>query len=205
MLEQPIVGIIRGIKEESLFGTLDAVIEAGLKTIEITMNTPDAAKLIKSAVDKYSTELTIGAGTVITQDELMSVLDSGAQFIVSPNTDENIAKQCRDNDIPFFPGALTPSEVCKAWSLGATQVKVFPVSSLGGVSYIKNLRGPFDKIKLLACGGVNPDNLKDYFAAGTDSIAIGSQIFNQEWMENKSYSMIKSQAKMFVNLVDGLK
>ena len=197
----PIIGIMRGITEDKLIKTIEAAIRGGLKFVEITMNTDFAADLIKKAREEFKEKVLIGAGTVITVDELNMAVDSGAQFIVAPNFNSIIAEICTKNELPYFPGAITPQEIFNAWQAGVYMVKVFPVSAMGGPVYIKELRGPYQKIKLLACGGVNPENIREYFQSGINAIAIGSQIFNPEWMKYGFFDKIEAAAGMFVDCV----
>jgi 2-dehydro-3-deoxyphosphogluconate aldolase / (4S)-4-hydroxy-2-oxoglutarate aldolase len=195
----PIIGIIRGIPEEHLLPTLEAAISGGLSTIEITMNTANAEKLIQLAATHFSKECAIGAGTVTTIRECTEALSAGARYIVAPHFESNIASLCKDKEIPYFPGALTPTEIFNAWSNGAEMVKVFPVSALGGIDYIKNLRGPYHNIALLACGGVTLNNMESYFEAGVNAIAIGTQIFKPDWIKSKDYKSIETAARNFVS------
>ena len=192
----PVIGILRGVKEESLQGVLDASIAAGLRFIEITLNTQDSYHLIQEATNKYS-ELTVGAGTVLSAEEAKMAYDSGAQFIVAPNFEEEVAAFCVENKLAYFPGALTPTEIQKAWKFGATMVKVFPVSQMGP-DYIKQVKGPFDKVKLVAVGGVNPSNIKKYLGAGADAVALGGSIYSPQRMENGKFSDIQKDIEHFM-------
>ena len=192
----PVIGILRGVKEESLEGVLDASITAGLLFIEITLNTQDSYHLIQQATNKYS-ELTIGAGTVLSKEETKKAFDSGAQFIVAPNFEEEVAAFCVDNNLAYFPGALTPTEIQKAWKYGATMVKVFPVSQMGP-DYFKQVKGPFDKVKLIAVGGVNPSNIKKYLGSGADAVAMGGSIYSLQRMENGKFSDIQKDIEDFM-------
>jgi 2-dehydro-3-deoxyphosphogluconate aldolase/(4S)-4-hydroxy-2-oxoglutarate aldolase len=200
--ELPIIGIIRGIKPRHLQPAIEAAIAGGLRTIEITMNTPGAGALIREAVRLFSDKAWIGAGTVLDKGSLAEALKAGAGYIVAPHTNCEVIAICREKNIPVFPGALTPTEIHSAWTAGATMVKVFPVSSMGGVSYIKELRGPFNNIKLLACGGVTLENLSEYFVAGADAIAIGSPIFRKDWIESGNYELVQAAADKFIKLVN---
>jgi 2-dehydro-3-deoxyphosphogluconate aldolase / (4S)-4-hydroxy-2-oxoglutarate aldolase len=192
----PVIGILRGVKEESLQGVLEASIAGGLRFIEITLNTQDSCHLIQQATNKYS-ELTIGAGTVLSAEEAKKAFDSGAQFIVAPNFEEEVAAFCVENKLAFFPGALTPTEIQKAWNCGATMVKIFPVSQMGP-NYIKQVKGPFDKVKLVAVGGVNPSNIKKYFDAGVDAVALGGSIYSLQRMENGKFLDIQKDIEDFM-------
>lgn len=195
----PMMGILRGVTKDALRPLLDAVCESGLETIEITMNTPEAARLISEAARSYAGRLMIGAGTVVDMVSLKAALDAGASFIVTPVCIEEVSIYCRDKHIPFFPGALTPSEIYHAWSFKPAMVKVFP-SKFFGPDYFKEIKGPFDNVKLLACGGVNPENLASYFSKGADAIAFGSSIFKQEWIQNKQFDLIKRVIHAYVQV-----
>ncbi len=192
----PVIGILRGVKEESLQGVADATLAGGLRFLEITLNTPDSYHLIKKATAQY-TDLTIGAGTVLSVEEAKMALDSGAQFIVAPDFEEKVAAFCVENKLAYFPGALTPTEIQKAWKSGATMVKVFPASQMGP-DYFKQVKGPFDKVKLMAVGGVNPGNIKKYLGAGADAVALGGSIYSVERMENGSFSDIQKDIEEFM-------
>ena len=192
----PVMGILRGVKEESLQGVAEASIAGGLRFLEITLNTQDSFHLIKQITDKY-TELTIGAGTVLSAEEAKKAFDSGAQFIVAPNFDEEIAAYCVENKLAYFPGALTPTEIQRAWKSGATMVKVFPASQMGP-DYFKQVKGPFDKVKLMAVGGVNPENINNYLGSGADAVALGGSIYSIERMENGRFSEIQKDIEEFM-------
>ncbi|PIQ86259.1 MAG: 2-dehydro-3-deoxyphosphogluconate aldolase [Candidatus Omnitrophica bacterium CG11_big_fil_rev_8_21_14_0_20_43_6] len=157
--QKPVLGILRGIPAALIEPLIETVVSAGLETLEITMNTPGAAELIRKAKKVSAKPLVLGAGTVLTQQELESALDSGASFIVLPVLVREIVEYCVKKKIPVFPGALTPQEIYQAHLLGATIVKVFPAKFFGP-AYFRQIRGPFNTIGLLACGGVTPDNLK---------------------------------------------
>jgi 2-dehydro-3-deoxyphosphogluconate aldolase / (4S)-4-hydroxy-2-oxoglutarate aldolase len=192
----PVIGILRGVKEESLEGVLEASIAGGLRFIEITLNTQDSHHLINQGTNKYS-RLTIGAGTVLSTEDAKKAFDSGAQFIVAPNFEEDVAEFCVENKLAYFPGALTPTEIQKAWKYGATMVKVFPVSQMGP-DYIKQVKGPFDKVKLVAVGGVNPSNIKKYLDAGADAVALGGSIYSLQRMKNGKFSDIQKDIEDFM-------
>lgn len=189
-----IIGIIRGATRENIETVIEAGYSAGIHDIEITLNTPDAIDLIRIASKKWE----VGAGTVLTQHDAKSAIDAGAKFIVSPIADPQTIKYCKTYNIPIYPAGLTPNEVYQAWKLGATMVKVFPVKSMGGPEYIKELKGPFDEIKLLACGGVTPQNIKDYYAAGVSAVAVGNSVFNKKLMDEGNYAEISRRAKELV-------
>ena len=130
-LRLPVLGILRGVDAGSLPGVLDACRAAGLQHLEITLNTPDAFSLIEQAVLSSGSDITLGAGTVLTREDAERAHSAGASFIVSPSVSPAVAAFCRESQLPFFPGALTPTEIETAWRSTAHMIKVFPASVLG--------------------------------------------------------------------------
>jgi len=191
---EPVLGIVRGVPANSLEGVLNSARDAGLKFLEITLNTDQAFRLIKSAVAKYEGSLCIGAGTVRTREQAEQAVASGARFLVSPALNEEVSSYCRNQSLPYFPGALTPSEIEKAWQAGATMVKVFPASQWGP-QYFREIKGPFEDIPLMAVGGVTSDNIPAYFSAGASAVAVGGSVFSQSRMLSGEYSKIHDHLK----------
>jgi len=187
----PIMGILRGIDEEAINPLTQSIIVSGLKTVEITMNTTGAASLIKKMKEVANNKLTIGAGTVLTVDSAKEALDNGATFIVLPTSIEDVVKYCTKNNIPVFPGAFTPQEIYNAWNMGATMVKVFPAKFFGP-TYFKEIKAPFNDIELLACGGVNKDNIKDFFNNKASAVAFGASIFKQDLIKKGKFEEVEA-------------
>lgn len=178
----PIVGILRGYSPAKTLHIVDAYYQAGFRTIEITMNTPEVASIITTLVKKYGNQLNVGAGTVCSESDLTIALGAGAQFIVSPITDVSLIKKCKSLDIPIFPGAYTPTEIYQAWEAGARMVKLFPASELGP-SYVKNVLAPLDQIELMPTGGVSLNNLAAYKKAGAKAFGMGGLLFDKALIE----------------------
>ena len=196
----PLLGILRGITEEAVEPLTETMISSGLRTAEITMNTDGAPGLIKKMKACAKGRLVIGAGTVLDTDSLKAAVDSGATFIVSPVVVPDVMKYCVRHKIPVFPGALTPSEIYAAWEAGATMVKVFPVKFFGP-EYFKEIKAPFHQIKLLACAGVTPENLKAYFENGASAASFGASVFREKWLKEKDFDSIGSEIKKFTRLI----
>jgi len=192
--ENPFLGIARGLPPEQVLNCAETCVKAKLKFIEVPLNTENAAQALKDLCKEGEKRgLIVGAGTVITEQDLQTAFDCGAQFIISPGTNSALVKKCTEKKLPCIPGALTPTEIMQAYKLGATAIKVFPVSSLGGEKYIKELRGPFKEIPLLACGGVKESNVKDYFEAGCDFVSFGASIFSIPDMEAGNWQIIEEK------------
>ncbi len=195
--ELPILGILRGVEADEIEPVVETVVSSGLKTIEITMNTPGAPVLIQKMVKSARNRLEIGAGTVLKKDDLHSALDAGATFIVMPVLVEDVVQYCVKNSIPVFPGALTPQEIYNAWRAGATMVKVFPAKFFGQ-DYFKEIKGPFQNMELLACGGVSQDNIRSFFSSGASAVAFGGSVFKKEWLRKRDFSSIGNSIKALI-------
>lgn len=200
--KKPIFGIVRGVEESQIEPLIETVIEAGLESLEITMNTPGAPELIKKAKQVASGRLVLGAGTVLSMQDLKLALKSGATFIVMPVLNKEVVRYCVKNKIPVFPGALSPQEIFEAWESGATMVKVFPVGLLGP-EYFREIKGPFNNIELLACSGVTPENIKDYFSSGASAVTFGASVFRKEWLAKKDFKSIGQSVKRFMDAMPG--
>ena len=185
----PLLGILRGIGAEDVAPLADVVAEAGLPALEITMNTADAPALIRRLVAVTCGRVMVGAGTVLSVAALDAALDAGATFIVMPTLVADVVAHCRAAGVPCFPGALTPQEIFAAWTAGAAMVKVFPAGCFGP-AYFKEVKGPFRDIELLACGGVDADNMGAYFAAGASAVAFGASVFRADWLRAGEYARI---------------
>lgn len=195
--QQPVMGIVRGAAPGQIEPLVEAVISSGLKTLEITMNTREATRLIRLARKIAGNRLTLGAGTVLDMDSLKKALDSGATFIVMPVLIKDVVRYCVKNKIAVFPGALTPQEIYNAWNEGATMVKVFPAKFFGP-EYFREIKGPLNDIELLAVAGVTPQNMREYFACGAAAIAFGASVFRKEWLQNNGYRSIAKAIKAYL-------
>ncbi|MGE5279521.1 MAG: bifunctional 4-hydroxy-2-oxoglutarate aldolase/2-dehydro-3-deoxy-phosphogluconate aldolase [Deltaproteobacteria bacterium] len=200
--KRPVFGILRGIAPDILEPLLETLLAAGLDTVEITMNTPDAAGLIRRAAAFAPKRLTVGAGTVLDAKNYQTARDAGASFIVMPTLEADVMARCVQDGVPAFPGALTPTEIYRAWRAGATMVKVFP-SDVFGPAYFKALKGPFRDVELLACGGVTPENIKEYFAAGAAAVSFGAGIFRKEWLARGDFKSIGEALRRFLAALPG--
>ena len=160
---------------------LTALRESGINCAEITFRTSCAAEAIAYACKNYP-DMSIGAGTVINAEQCEAALAAGAQFIVSPGLSVSVANICRERNIPYYPGCVTPTEIMQALELGITTVKFFPAGIYGGLKAIKALSGPFPQVKFIPTGGVDRSNI-DEFLAFDKIAAIGGSFFVKEALE----------------------
>jgi 2-dehydro-3-deoxyphosphogluconate aldolase/(4S)-4-hydroxy-2-oxoglutarate aldolase len=193
----PLVGIARGIASADVEPLTEAVVDAGLTCIEITMNTPAAPALIARMRAAAGDRLMVGAGTVLDLDALGAARAAGASFVVMPTVVPAVVARCVADRVPVFPGALTPQEIHTAWTAGATMVKVFP-AGVFGPTYLREIKGPFADVELMAVGGVNADNMAAYFACGASAAAFGASVFRPEWLAARAYDRIASEVRQLV-------
>jgi len=163
------------------------------------MNTPGAEEIIAGSRDIVPAGKYLGMGTVRNITEAERAYDAGAMFLVTPNIDLDVIGFARSKDIPVVAGALTPTEVYKAWDVGASLVKVFPCRALGGPQYIRELRGPFDYISLVAVGGVTIENVSEYLQAGAKAAGVGISLFGEQAVLEKNWDAVSQNVERFVD------
>ena len=194
--ELPIVGILRGFDSVSVDHIIRASVRGGLRNIEITMNSPDAEALIRSARREAGDAMNIGAGTVLNEPQLQAALNAGASFIVTPVVCEAVIAKCVALSVPVFPGAFSPTEIARAWELGSKMVKVFPADRLGP-GYIRNLKAPFPHIGLMPTGGVGLETLEDFVKAGAAALGVGSPLFSGDRVRQQDWAWIQARCEAF--------
>jgi 2-dehydro-3-deoxyphosphogluconate aldolase/(4S)-4-hydroxy-2-oxoglutarate aldolase len=192
-----IIAIVRGVDEQHIESIAEALYHGGITVMEITLNTPGALSMIALLQRKLGEKMYIGAGTVLDIDDANKAIEAGAAFLVTPNTDEEVIRFAKDKHIPIFPGAMTPTEIVKAWKAGATAVKIFPSASMG-IDYIKELMGPLDHIPLMAVGGVTEANIKEFLSIGCYGLGIGSSLFDKKEIGAGNYGWITNKAARLI-------
>ena len=165
---------------------LPALKNSGINCAEITFRTACAKEAIKMAVEKYP-DMLIGAGTVINAQQCRDAIAVGAKFIVSPGLSVGVAEVCKENNLPYYPGCVTPTEIMQALELGITTVKFFPANVYGGLKALKALSAPFPQVKFIPTGGVDRSNI-DEFLAFDKIAAIGGSFFVKEALERAEKS-----------------
>jgi 2-dehydro-3-deoxyphosphogluconate aldolase/(4S)-4-hydroxy-2-oxoglutarate aldolase len=188
-----IIAIVRGVQEAHILSVADSLLKGGVTVMEVTLNTPGALNMISLLQDKWGEQMYIGAGTVLDLEDAKKAVLAGAAFLVTPNMDEEVIRWSSREGIPIFPGAMTPTEIVKAWKAGASAVKIFPSASLG-LSYIKELMGPLDQIPMMAVGGVTEENIKQFLDAGCYGLGIGGSLINLKEIEAGRFEWITDKA-----------
>lgn len=198
--ELGVLAVLRGPSPELTLKMVAALIEGGVTGIEITFTTPNAAEVVRSLNEEFGSRIILGMGTLTRPEQVDEAEKAGATFLVSPHTEENLAKAMAGCGLPVMMGALTPSEVMQARACGSDVVKVFP-GSLGGPAYMKALKGPFPDIPMMPTGGVNDKNLADWFAAGAFAVGAGSSLCPKELALAGEFEKITEIARDFMTAV----
>jgi 2-dehydro-3-deoxyphosphogluconate aldolase/(4S)-4-hydroxy-2-oxoglutarate aldolase len=194
--EAGVVAIMRAKSSDQLLAAAEAILEGGVRAIEVTMTTPNALEVINQATTKLGDNVLFGAGSVLDSETARAAILAGAQFIVCPTLNLGTIETCKRYSIPVVPGAYTPTEILTAWQAGATMVKVFP-ASIGGPGYIKAVKAPLPQVKLSAVGGVDLDNMADFIRAGCEGVGVGSDLVNQKLLDAKDFREITERARRF--------
>ena len=200
--ETKLVAIIRGMDPDVCLKLADAYVRGGIRLVEVTFDqTGDPRKTveaIRAIREAFAGRLHVGAGTVLTDAQLQSVIDVGGEFMVTPSVNPALIRTCAAAGLAAMPGAFTPSEIVTAHEAGADIVKVFPVRSLGP-QYVKDVLAPLKHIRLMAVGGVNPDNATDYLKAGCVGVGASGSLVNKEWIAAGNWDKIAAEAVRFAS------
>ncbi|WP_258229246.1 bifunctional 4-hydroxy-2-oxoglutarate aldolase/2-dehydro-3-deoxy-phosphogluconate aldolase [Arthrobacter sp. HMWF013] len=197
--ESRLVGIVRGTDGAAGARAALAAMEEGFRFVEIALTTPGALAAIREVRAAAPAGCYVGAGTVMTVQDVDNVVEAGGQFMVTPSLAESI-RESAGRGIPVLAGALTPSEAYEAMNRGATAVKLFP-ASIGGPGYLKALRDPFPAIPFIAVGGVGLDEAAGYWEAGAIAVGLGGPLFGDAG-SGGDLAPMRGRARSFVDLAD---
>jgi 2-dehydro-3-deoxyphosphogluconate aldolase/(4S)-4-hydroxy-2-oxoglutarate aldolase len=201
ILQIGIIPIFRTSSDKAALAVANALIKASVPVLELPLSFPSSLAIIKKVAERFGKELLLGAGTVLDPQSVRDAVEAGARYIVSPNLNLEVIKECISADIPCFPGALTPTEIALALQAGADAIKVFPCNAMGGPQYIRALKAPFHDAMLFPCGGVGVDNAAGYFAAGADALFTGTTLINAALVESGNFMDITKNAQKLADIV----
>jgi 2-dehydro-3-deoxyphosphogluconate aldolase/(4S)-4-hydroxy-2-oxoglutarate aldolase len=188
-----IIAILRGDfggREEDMAAVL---LEAGLTAVEVTLNSSGALDSIRRLAARFGAHMAVGAGTVLSSEEVEKAAVAGAQFIVSPNRSLPVITATKRLGLASFPGCFTPSEIVEALAAGADAAKIFPAQSLGP-DFIKAVRGPLPQARLIPTGGVTPEAMGIYLAAGAWAVGVGSELIGREIQASDGLERLRQRA-----------
>jgi len=201
ILQAGVLPVVRAASGDEALGVIDAIRAGGIDVVELTMTVPGALDLIRELARRYGEEVVLGAGTVLDAETARACLLAGARFVVSPSLDEATIACCRTYSAPVMPGALTPTEVVRAWRAGATMVKVFPCSAVGGASYIRALKAPLPHIDLVPTGGVTLETVAEFFRAGASAVGAGADLVDVKKIRSGEAGAVTEKARSYVQAI----
>lgn len=196
-----LVAVIRGPSVELTLKMVTALVKGGVTGIEITYTTPRATEVVSLLKKEFGAQILLGMGTLTETRQVEEAQTAGAQFLVSPICEENLGEAMRASGLPIMIGALTPTEVYRAYQLGSDVVKLFP-GSLVGPAYVKSLKGPFPYIPLMPTGGVSADNVSEWFVAGVFAVGAGSELCPPALAKEGRFEEISIKAKQFISAIN---
>jgi 2-dehydro-3-deoxyphosphogluconate aldolase/(4S)-4-hydroxy-2-oxoglutarate aldolase len=192
-----IIAVVRAQKATQVSPLCEALLAGGVIAIEITMTTPGAVAAIREASEKFGEYALIGVGTVLTDEQCRDAIDAGAQFVVSPICRRELVSITHASDRPVMLGAYTPTEAQLAHEAGADFIKIFPADTLGP-AYIKAIRAPLPHLKIVPTGGVEIENVGDFFRAGCVAVGIGSALVSGKILEEANWAELTRRAAEFL-------
>jgi 2-dehydro-3-deoxyphosphogluconate aldolase/(4S)-4-hydroxy-2-oxoglutarate aldolase len=201
-LQQRLVCVAVIDRVEDAAPLAEALLAGGLNCIEVTFRTANAAESIQ-AIRKKVPQIKVGAGTLLTSENVQQAVDAGAQFGVSPGLSEMVSRVAHENNLPLFPGVITPTEIMRALDLGWRHLKFFPSETFGGLNALKALIGPFGHtgVKFIPTGGITAENLLNYLALPQVAAVGGSWMADRKLVAEKAWSKITSLTAAAMEIV----
>jgi 2-dehydro-3-deoxyphosphogluconate aldolase/(4S)-4-hydroxy-2-oxoglutarate aldolase len=201
IIEVGVVPVVRATSQREAVIAAGAVAEGGIPIVEITMTVPGAIDVIRELVKSNSSGVLIGAGTVLDAETARRCRDAGAEFLVSPALNIETIEFAGKENMLMMAGALSPTEIVKAWKAGADFVKVFPCGQVGGAKYIKAIKGPLPQIPLVPTGGVNLNTAAEFIEAGAEALGVGGELVQAQALKLGKPELIVETARKFVEIV----
>jgi 2-dehydro-3-deoxyphosphogluconate aldolase / (4S)-4-hydroxy-2-oxoglutarate aldolase len=196
-----LVPVVRAPSAAIALRAARAVYAGGIDILEITMTVPDALDVLRQLRSELGDRVVLGAGTVLDADTARACVAAGAEFIIAPGLDLDTVRAVHELDTPVLPGALTPTEVLKAWKAGADMVKVFPCSAVGGAEYVRALRVPLPQVKLLPTGGIDRHTAADYIRAGAAALGLGAALIDIKALQQTGDEALSTRARELIEIV----
>ena len=193
---------VRTDTPEKAYEAARACMDGGVRLIEITFSVPEAEEVIRKL--SGDDRIAVGAGTILSIPEAKKAIKAGASYIVSPNFDEKIVKFVKKEGALSIPGACTPTEIYRAYRAGGDIIKLFPFVEIGGLNFLKVIRGPMPFIKFMLSGGVTLDNISTYFSANASCILVGSSIIRRDLVTAGDWPSIAELAGSFIRKINDL-
>ncbi len=200
MIDTGIVAVIRANSSAQLMDIVKALKDGGVKTLEITMTTPNALAAISEAQARYGKEVVVGVGSVLDPETARAAILAGAEFVVAPTLNVEVIRLCQRYSKVVVPGAFTPTEILTAWEAGADAVKVFPATKLGP-EFFKDIMGPLPHIRLTPTGGVDLETTPKFIKAGAAFVGVGSALVDKKVVAESRWDVLAETAAKYIAAV----
>jgi 2-dehydro-3-deoxyphosphogluconate aldolase/(4S)-4-hydroxy-2-oxoglutarate aldolase len=202
VIDSGVTAVLRDIPEDKMVDVAKAVHRGGVRSVELTADATRCSEQV-AAVDRAlaDTDAVIGVGTVMDPAAARNVIEAGADFVLGPHLDERVVEVCNRENVLCIPGVMTPTEAADAMAAGADMLKMFPASTVGP-GHIGALQGPLGDVEIMPTGGVDTENVADYFEAGAVAVGAGSALVDYEAIRNGDMTQVRESAAAFVEAVD---
>jgi len=194
-----VVAVLRAPDVDAYLPVIEALADAGLQCIELTLTTPRTIERLPWLLERLPQDVDLGVGTVRTESQAIDALDAGARFLVTPTVQTAVIETAVARGVPVYPGAMTPTEVLTDWDAGASVVKVFPAATVGA-DVVKQLHGPFPEIALMPSGGVGLDAIPAWIAAGAVAVSLGGPLLGDAF-SGGDLSALRTRARAALDAV----
>ena len=197
LLNPGVIAIIRADSSEQLIDATRALMDGGIRAVEVTMTTPNALEVIRDVSQKFGDKILVGVGTVLNEAAAREAVKAGAQFVVTPVFRADVIQFCLQENKPVMSGCYTPTEAFNAFEAGSDFIKVFPADGLGP-NYIKAIRAPLPQLKIIPTGGVDLKTCGEFIKVGCVAVAAGSSLVSKTILQTQDWKSLTELATKFV-------
>lgn len=191
-----LIVVLRGARAEELPRVIDTLVEAGIRSFELTLTTPNVFMLLPTLTKRYGAEVDFGIGTITRYEHIDEAVAAGANYLVTPVTNPIVIDRALEADVPLIPGGFTPSELFSSWDRGVSAVKIFPAGRLG-VSYVKDIRGPFPDMAVIPSGGIEINAAQQWLNAGAAAVSVGGPLLGDA-LQGGDLVSLAERSRLFV-------
>lgn len=195
-----IIAVLRANDASDYREVMEVLISEGITALELTLTTPNTLDELPKLVEYFGKDASVGVGTVLSKRDAQRAFEGAAKFLVSPNVEEEVVRFAVQKGIPMYAGALTPTEVQRAISLGASAVKVFPAQTVGA-EYLSHLKGPFPELKAIPSGGIDLDGAREWLRRGAFAVSVGGPLIGSVF-EDHDLNALRVKARDFVSAIE---
>ena len=196
-----VMPVLRARSEREGHALVEGLVAGGITVMEVTMTVPGAVDLLRVLKREFGSKLLLGSGTVTDAAQVEATIDAGAEFVVSPSFHPEVVARTKELGKVSIPGALTPTEVIRAWRAGSDYVKIFPCSAVGGAPYLKSLLAPFPELQLIPTGGVTLHTAADFLKAGARALGVGTDLVNPKAIEEGKPEKVTETARSYLEII----